>query len=78
VDKWSTLNRRVRRHQRYSDLSWDTEEEPMPEIATRPLDEGELEIEVDGRFMLAVFESGGVWTGGRTGKTIIRLRPADS
>jgi hypothetical protein len=53
-------------------------EAPMPEIATRELENDELEIEVDGRFMLMVFESGGVWTGGRTGRTIIRLRPANS
>jgi hypothetical protein len=50
----------------------------MPEIATRELDDDRVEIEIDGRFILIIFESGGVWTGGRTGRTIIRLRPADS
>ncbi len=49
----------------------------MPEVEVREKDGG-LEIEIDGRFVLLVYESGGVWTGGRTGKTIIRLRPADA
>jgi hypothetical protein len=47
----------------------------MPEVNVRQVSEDELEIEVDGRFTLLVFESGGVWSGGRTNKTIIRLRP---
>jgi hypothetical protein len=48
----------------------------MPEVKVREKDDGRLEIEVDGRFALDVFESGGVYSGGRTGKTTILLRPA--
>jgi hypothetical protein len=49
----------------------------MPEVKVEEKND-ELKIEIDGRFALVVFESGGVWTGGRTGKTIIQLRPADA
>jgi hypothetical protein len=49
----------------------------MPEIEVQEKDDGRLEIEVDGRFTLEVFESGGVYSGGRTGKTIVWLRRAD-
>jgi hypothetical protein len=46
----------------------------MAEIATRELEDGELEIEMDGRFVLAVFEYGGVWSGGRTGASSVVTR----
>jgi hypothetical protein len=48
----------------------------MPEIGVREKPDDRLEIEIDGRFTLEVFESGGVYSGGRTGKTTILLRPA--